>query len=397
MKRIIIILVILSILGGSIYFYLKDTKDVYIEEYTDVIISNNLTLEVYSRHKISEFISINNGTLVEDFDIDYSELGPKKEEVLYLNKDNKKRKAYVDLNVVDTVKPIILGSSSYTVKVGDNTDLIYKFLSADNYTKNPKREIIGDYDINKIGKYNLEFKITDESSNYNIKKFTLNVVKNITPKKVVYTKTLYKDVVKNYKNEFTKIGLDVSKWQGTINFDKLKENNVEFIMIRVGYQAGFNAKYVLDTFFERNIKEANRVGIPVGIYFYTYALTKEDAYNQAMWVIEQIKPYDVSLPIAFDFEDWQYFSKKSLSIHDINEIATHFMDTIEDNGYKGMNYSSKYYLENIWNIDKYPVWLAHYTKKTDYKGKFAMWQLCNDGRISGINGAVDINIIYESL
>ena len=397
MKRIIIILVILSILGGSIYFYLKDTKDVYIEEYTDVIISNNLTLEVYSRHKISEFISINNGTLVEDFDIDYSELGPKKEEVLYLYKDNKKRKAYVDLNVVDTVKPIILGSSSYTVKVGDNTDLIYKFLSADNYTKNPKREIIGDYDINKIGKYNLEFKITDESSNYNIKKFTLNVVKNITPKKVVYTKTLYKDVVKNYKNEFTKIGLDVSKWQGTINFDKLKENNVEFIMIRVGYQAGFNAKYVLDTFFERNIKEANRVGIPVGIYFYTYALTKEDAYNQAMWVIEQIKPYDVSLPIAFDFEDWQYFSKKSLSIHDINEIATHFMDTIEDNGYKGMNYSSKYYLENIWNIDKYPIWLAHYTKKTDYKGKFAMWQLCNDGRISGINGAVDINIIYESL
>jgi len=397
MKRIIIILVILSILGGSIYFYLKDTKDVYIEEYTDVIISNNLTLEVYSRHKISEFISINNGTLVEDFDIDYSELGPKKEEVLYLNKDNKKRKAYVDLNVVDTVKPIILGSSSYTVKVGDNTDLIYKFLSADNYTKNPKREIIGNYDTNKIGKYNLEFKITDESSNYNIKKFTLNVVKNITPKKVVYTKTLYKDVVKNYKNEFTKIGLDVSKWQGTINFDKLKENNVEFIMIRVGYQAGFNAKYVLDTFFERNIKEANRVGIPVGIYFYTYALTKEDAYNQAMWVIEQIKPYDVSLPIAFDFEDWQYFSKKSLSIHDINEIATHFMDTIEDNGYKGMNYSSKYYLENIWNIDKYPVWLAHYTKKTDYKGKYAMWQLCNDGRISGINGAVDINIIYESL
>lgn len=401
MKKIVIIIasiIITAILGYSIYYYFnKDKKEVYIEEYTDVVIASNLTLEVYSKHKVSEYITINNGELIDDFYVNSSKIGQNKVEVHYLNNKKEKRKAYIDLNIIDTIKPIILGSSNYTVKLGNNIDLIYKFISADNYTKSPKREIIGNYNINKLGKYNLQFKITDESGNYNTKDFTLNVVSKITPRKTVYTKTLYNDVVNIHKNENTKIGLDVSKWQGTINFDKLKENNVEFIMIRVGYQAGFNAENVLDTFFERNIKEANRVGIPVGIYFYSYALSKEDAYNQALWIIDKIKPYDVSLPISFDFEDWQYFSKKNLSLNDINEIATHFMDTIENNGYKGMNYSSKYFLENIWNIDKYPVWLAHYTKKTDYKGSYAMWQLCNDGRINGINGAVDINIMYENL
>lgn len=399
MKKIIIIfisLLILSILGYGLFYYYKSSNEIK-EEYTDIVIVDSIEIEVFSKQKISNYVSIENGEIINDDYINTDEIGLKEIEVLYFNSKHQKRKSHFKVNILDTVSPIILGGSNYTYKVRSKDELIYSFISADNYTKIPKREIIGEYDMNKIGKYNLTFKITDESNNFSTKDFTLNIVDKVISKQSQATKTLYDDVVATHKNDSNKIGLDVSKWQGTINFDKLKEKGVEFIMIRVGYQAGFNKNSVLDTFFERNIKEANRVGIPVGIYFYTYATSKKEAYDQAIWIVDKIKDYEVSLPITFDFEEWNKFSRQNLSIKDINDIATHFMETVESKGYKGMNYSSKYFLESIWNIDKYPVWLAHYTKATDYKGKYAMWQLCNDGRIDGINGAVDINIMYEKL
>jgi GH25 family lysozyme M1 (1,4-beta-N-acetylmuramidase) len=270
-------------------------------------------------------------------------------------------------------------------------------ISIDNYTKTPTIEVIGVYDLNTLGSYKLTFKITDESGNFNTKDFTLNVVSKVIPKKIPNTKTIYEDIVTTHKNDNTKIGLDISKWQGDVDYDKLKEKNVEFVMFRIGYQKGYDKEFILDEKFERNIRESNRVGIPVGLYFYSYANSKKDAEEQALWIIDKIKNYSISLPIAFDFEDWSNFSKQNMSIKDINDIATHFMKTLEDNGYDGINYSSKYYLENIWNIDEYPVWLAHYSSKTDYAGEYSMWQLCQDGRIDGINGAVDINVMYKNL
>ncbi len=396
MKKIIIVCisVILLFCGAYVMHYYNLNKEIK-EEYEDVVISSDLLIELNSKHKISEYIKINGGKISNDDYIVADVIGNKKIEVLYLNNKNYKRKAYFEVTVVDTTKPVILGSSSLTLKVNSKDELIYSFISADNYTKKPTRVIIGDYDLTKVGKYNLTFKITDESGNYNTKDFTLNVVDKINPSKQVVTKTIYEDVVLEHKKDNTKIGLDVSKWQGEINFDKLKEKNVDFIFIRVGYQAGWNSSYVLDNYFKRNIEEANRVGIPVGVYFYSYATTLKEAKDQAKWVVEKIKPYKIDLPVSFDFEEWPKFSRQNISINDINDIATLFMKTIEDNGYKAMNYSSKYYLESIWDIDEYPVWLAHYTNKTDYKGKYSFWQLCNDGRIDGINGAVDINVMYN--
>ena len=184
--------------------------------------------------------------------------------------------------------------------------------------------------------------------------------------------------------------------QGDVDFDKLLENNVEFVMLRVGYQKDYNDTYVIDPYFYNNIKKLNELDIPVGIYFYTYATSTEEAFEQAMWVIDKIKDYKISLPVVFDFESWSDFSSLNLSLHDINKISRTFLSTIKVNGYDAMNYSSKYYLENIWDIDEYPVWLAHYTSKTNYTGEYAMWQLCNNGRIDGINGDVDINVLYDT-
>lgn len=396
MKKIRIILIFIFVLGLSygVYFFYNLRV---VEDYTNVKISDNLNLEVYNDYKISNLVTIDVGTIKNDRFIDTNKLGEQKIEVLYKD-NNKNKKAYINIKVVDTTKPILLGGNSYNVLIGRTKTLEHIFLSADNYTKNPKREVIGDYDMNKLGKYNVKFRVTDESGNINEKDFTLNVLSKLPIRNsTIKTRTYYDDVVKKHKNSNTKIGLDISKWQGNVDFDKLKEKNVEFIILRIGYQRGFGKEFILDEKFERNIKEANRVGIPVGLYFYSYAITKETAKEQAKWIIEKSKDYKISLPVAFDFEDWQYFSNQKLSLKDINDIAIKFMDTLEENGYKGMNYSSKRYLENIWNIDKYPVWLAHYTNKTDYSGKYAMWQMCQDGRIDGINGDVDINVMYENL
>ena len=100
------------------------------------------------------------------------------------------------------------------------------------------------------------------------------------------------------------------------------------------------------------------------------------------------------MPVAFDFEDWKNIGLAKLSIYDINKNAKTFLNEIKKDGYKVMNYGSKHYLENIWDID-YPTWLAHYTKKTNYSKEYKMWQLTENGLISGIQGFVDVNVLYE--
>ncbi len=395
----IIIISILFILLLIIYllkYFKNENKGIIEVDNTDVVIINN-RLNVFEEYKVSDVISINEGKILNNSLIETDILGEKKIEVLYLDRNNANKKAYVNISVIDDIKPTILGGSNYYVVKGSNEKIEYIILSFDNYTSIPKREIIGNYNLDKLGKYNLTFKITDESGNENTKNFILNVITKKTPTKPIVTKTYYDDIVIKHKNESTMIGLDVSEWQGTIDFDKLKEKNVEFVFIRIGFQRGFKKEYVLDSKFERNIAEANRVGIPVGLYFYSYATSKDIAKEQAMWIVNNIKNYKISLPIGFDFEDWSSFSKLNLSQRDINDIAISFIQMLEDNGYKGINYSSKYYLENIWNIKDYPTWLANYTSKTNYQGDYSIWQLCQDGRIEGINGAVDINIMYDNL
>ncbi len=135
-------------------------------------------------------------------------------------------------------------------------------------------------------------------------------------------------------------------------------------------------------------------GIPVGIYFYSYAKTVDQAVEQAEWVKKQISGYNIALPIAFDWESWNSFNTTGMSFYTINKVANTFLDTLEDSGYKGMLYGSKTYLSNIWYPSKHATWLAHYTSKTNYEGVYSIWQMCDTGRINGIKGNVDIDILY---
>lgn len=379
---------LLFVLGFQIYRYLR-VKFVKIE----VTLVDDLTLEFYDKKKISDFILDINGKIIEDVYIDSTVLGNKDITFQFINDDGIKVKYTFTIEVVDEVEPFIWLGNRYRVAKGSNIDLTNKILCGDNYDANPVCIVKGTYDMNVVGEYPLTFEAMDHSGNIEQVNFILEVYENTStnvPSKTEYQS--FSDIVSEYKNENTKIGIDVSTWQGDIDFNALKNAGVEFIIIRVGGTRGTNGEYFLDSKFEQNIKNANQYGIPVGIYFYSYADSIESAKKDAKWVIQQIKNYQVDLPIAFDWEEWAYFNDYHLSFFGLTSMAEAFLQTIEDAGYKGMLYSSKLYLENIWFPTKYDIWLAHYTHHTDYQN-YRFWQLCDNGIVDGIQGAVDIDIM----
>ena len=213
------------------------------------------------------------------------------------------------------------------------------------------------------------------------------VIKNHYAAEYIYNK---------YKNDSNEIGIDVSKWQGDIDFQKVKDDGATFVMMRIGVQTSYEGELSLDRYYENNIKNAKEAGLKVGVYLYSIATSKEEAIEHAKWVVEKLNGESLELPIVFDWENWSKWNMYKLSFHDINTIADSFIETVNQSGYTGMLYSSKFYLENIWvNKHNYPVWLAHYTENTSYKGDYIMWQLCNTGRINGIYGDVDIDILIK--
>lgn len=396
-KKVIIIIsvvvgiLLLSIGGYFLYGYIR-VKTAKVE----VKLVENLEAEFADTLRVSSFIESINGKIVDDYVIDTDKLGKKYINFEYVNDDSIKIKYSYVINVVDKEAPLIWLGKSYNVTKGSSDNLLDKIMCGDNYDSNPKCTIEGKYDLDKVGSYKLVFKAEDSSGNKSEKNFTLNVneAKKGGSSNTNKVTTDFSQIVKDYKNADTQIGIDISKWQGDIDFSKLKAAGVEFVIIRVGSSNGINGENFVDSKFIQNIKNANAVDIPVGIYFYSYASTIDRAISDAKWIIEQIKDYKVDLPIAFDWENWGSFNKFDVSFFGLTNIAKGFMDTVKDAGYDAMLYSSKTYLESIWMQVDYPVWLAHYTKNTNYTGDYSFWQMCSNGRVDGISGDVDINVRY---
>ena len=406
-KRLTIVLVaIFIILLGLIGGFAKIINYYRVKNATvRVVLSEPLKVEVYSDVKIEDFIEEINGELIDNKKIDTTKIGKKEIEFEYINEDGIKVPYSYSLDIIDETKPIISKYSKLEVYEGDSE--FYKdIFCGDNYDSHPKCYIDGEYDINKKGEYKVTFKGEDTSGNVSSQDIKLIVKEK--PKKTKSTKkesksekkkelkgTEFKDIVEDFKDEKVKVGIDVSKWQGDINFNKVKKSGVEFAIIKVGGQDGINGDLVLDPKFKDNIKGFNKAKIPVGIYFYSHATSKDEARNQAKWVAKKIKKYDVDLPVAFDWENWSNYQTYNLSFHKLNSIAEEFMNTIKDKDYKPVLYGSKSYLETIWDTKDKDIWLANYTKKTKYEDDFIIWQRCDDGVVKGIDSLVDIDILYE--
>ena len=368
-----------------------------------VVLKDDLDVEVYKNARVKDFITKLNGELISNDKIDTSELGKKEVTFEYINEDNIKIPYTIEINVVDKTPPVLSTYNNVYVYT-DEVNFIDDLFCGDNYDNEPKCYIEGEYDINTPNTYNINLVGEDSSNNKSIKNMNLVVRErpqsNKTTKKEEFTfaenSVEFSEIKEKHKNDNTLVGIDVSKWQGNINYSEVKKAGVEFVMLRVGVQKGLNGEYNLDSKFKDYIEGFTKEDIPVGVYFFSYANSKEEAKKQAKWVIKQIKKYDIDLPVAFDWENWDGYRNFNVSFHTLNEVANEFMDTIESKGYDSILYSSKNYLNMVWKYTNHDVWLAHYTEQTDYDKDYMIWQLTEKGKVPGIEGNyTDINILYK--
>ena len=334
---------------------------------------------------------------MDDFEIDTTTLGTN--EVSFRYKDSYgKHKSSFKIEIEDTTKPLIWVSGSYTYTIGSNKNLEDSVLCADNYDKKPTCWIEGEYDLKTKGNYSLTYKAKDQNGNLEEIPFTLRVIEKKQNNNTGSSSSSFvslEEIKENYVTDDVILGIDVSKWQGDIDWEEVKNQGIEFAMIRLGTQSGIHKESVLDTYFQKNIKEAKESGIKVGVYYYSYATSIEESKEQANWVIKQLSSYKLDLPVVFDWECYTYFNSFEISLYDLNEIANAFLKVIEDNGYQPMFYGSKNYLEKIWTSIDYEIWLAHYTKETTYQGNYKMWQFTSSGRVPGISTLVDVDILKK--
>ena len=366
----------------------------------------NTEVEVFEKVKLDYFIENINGKLIDNPKIDTTSIGTKEISFEYINDDNIKVPYTFNIKVVDNIPPLITKYSETKAYVGDKK--FYKNLfCGDNYDNTPKCFIKGEYDINTPGTYDIDFIGIDSSNNESRQPIRLEVIEkpktinnkntDTNTKYVFPTNTVdLNTIIDSYKNKKTKIGIDISYWQGKIDYKKVKNSGVQFVIIRIGRQKGKNLEYVLDKKYKEYIEGFNKVKLPVGVYFYSYADSNEEAIKQAKWVVKNIKKYDIELPVVFDWENFDHYRAYNLSFYNLTKMADSFMNEIENNGYEAMLYSSKAYLESVWMETKHDVWLAHYTGKTDYDGKHTIWQITDRGKVPGINNStVDIDVMYK--
>lgn len=308
----------------------------------------------------------------------------------------------IKYTVVDTTPPVILGGNVSTT-VGKKVNLVNKFLCGDNYDDTPKCKIIGTYDFNTVGKYPLKIKATDASGNSKTVKFTLTVKEKKTSSSSSSSSSSTKkgkpisNYIKKYKNKNTMIGVDVSSWQDEIDWAKAKKAGVEFAIIRIGFGHTNSGEIKMDKQFLNNIRNAKKNKIKVGLYFFSYAENEIQAKQHAEWIIKQLNGEKLDLPIAYDWENWGSFNSYHMSFLRVHNSALTFIKTLEKKGYKGMLYSSAYYLTRLWGANFKYQWLAYYTDKNDYTEKpFFLWQATSSGKVDGIPGFVDIDILYKN-
>ena len=189
-----------------------------------------------------------------------------------------------------------------------------------------------------------------------------------------------------------KKGIDVSKWQGKVDFKKVKKAGYDFVIINAGY-----GRYAFqkDPYFETNYANAKAAGLGVGAYWYSYAATATDAKKEAETFLTVIKGKQFDYPIAFDLED---LSQKYLSKKVLNDMCDSFIGYLEKAGYYVCLYSYRCFIEeHIYQttLKKYDLWLADFTDKTSFKGNYGMWQHSEKGKVNGISGNVDLNIAYK--
>lgn len=193
-------------------------------------------------------------------------------------------------------------------------------------------------------------------------------------------------------------GVDVSAHQGRIDWQLVASSGIDFAMIRVGYRGYETGKLTEDKYARANLEGAKAAGLQVGVYFFSQAVSVEEALEEAAFVMEIIEDYDINLPVVYD---WEYISDTARTAEvdprTLTDCTMAYCDALAEAGYSPMVYFNSYQARKqmyLWELEAYPFWLALYSSRMTYPYRIEMWQYTNTGSVPGIQGNVDLNVMF---
>ena len=207
----------------------------------------------------------------------------------------------------------------------------------------------------------------------------------------------------------TTMGIDVARYQGTIDWEQVAGDGIDFAMIRVGYRANADGTITEDSNARYNLQQAQKYGVKIGVYFFSTAVSEEEAVEEANWVADLIAPYSITYPVAYDCENFTEPDSRQygLSKRQRTDFAMTFLETVQGRGYQGMFYASRNDMTRNakWDVSriekKFKIWVAQYpkhpypeTETSSYEDTHHMWQYATDGKVAGIETDVDLNVAY---
>lgn len=214
------------------------------------------------------------------------------------------------------------------------------------------------------------------------------------------TKLIYNDQWITYQddNYTSQIVLDVSEHQGDIDWNKVKESGITNVFIRCGYRGYESGNLYEDKTFKTNITQALDLGFNVGVYFFSQAIDTHEAIDEAYFVNELIKDYQLQLPVVFDYEYIDYATSRiqALSYQQLTDNALAFLSKIDELGHEPMIYGSISWFNDIYDLNQimnYPLWIAHYNDYPEFTHQFSIWQYSESATITGIDEQVDLNLM----
>lgn len=314
---------------------------------------------------------------------------------------------HMDPPEVDTEAPVFI-SYPRTIQLLKGKEFV-----ADDYVgyiddtdREVELKVTGEVDINTVGDYPIQMTISDDAGNSKTIDVTVKVyTKKPTPTKkpvssssksstsnTTKKKYNFSDLKDKYASGNAYIGIDVSKYQGNIDFQKVKDAGCHFVILRMAIYN--NGKFGIDTKFEENYKKAKAAGLLIGVYYYSVDNTEKLMKEHCAELAKALKGKEIDFPVAYDFEKWKGFQNLKMNSSDLNNMFYLFCSEMESYGYEAMIYANPYFLRNWFRPGGHKIWLADWKTQPSYVGKFYFWQFSATGKIPGINANVDVNIYY---
>ena len=394
---LIIIMLLLLMIAASVFYFYRTTEDSLSLSFT----GDDISVEFGGEYPAMDYVADSVGDVTPAAELLAADALGEGSMVYTVTKPilggllAPAREFTLSYRVTDSTPPLILWSGDGAVLArGTKFDINDVIAYGDNADPEPSVAVDGKVDMGEEGIYPLRVTVTDASGNSTDCRLSLEVADAPPSYSGSAERTKFKDFVKAYKGDGRVFGIDVSAWQEDVDFEAVKASGCSFVIIRAGWSD--KGAVTADSCFEQNLKGAREAGLKVGVYLYSYDRSEEEVRASARQLSELLGGSPLDLPVAFDWEDFGHFQTYRMSFKELNDLYDCFADELAESGYDCMLYGSRNYLEKVWEkTDVRPVWLAHYTDKTDYEGPYMIWQASCTGSIKGIKGNVDMDIMYE--